>query len=158
MAKGKNSKLIEYYHAQWCVLHSLSFTCKDSKDLQGLNDMLQALTLCLPCDTCKEHLQAYLQTNSLNSCEKAPAYVLDLHNQVNLQNGKPAWVIDKLEEKYQHLNPTCNSDATADVDGSNSPSTKKMPKFLHILIVSLFVIAVMALCINACSFSDNCSV
>ena len=61
----------------------------------------------LPCEKCKEHYKQNIQTydlnNSLGSRQELVKWLIDLHNDVNRDNGKPVWSYSDVFNKYQRM-------------------------------------------------------
>lgn len=61
----------------------------------------------LPCEKCKSHykqnIKKYDLKNSLGSRQDLVKWLIDLHNDINKDNGKPIWSYSDVFNKYQRM-------------------------------------------------------
>lgn len=67
----------------------------------------------LPCDKCRAHYTTYLGTNPLTQFAEGPysqlkttvkTWLWRLHNEINVDNGKPVFAYEDLESTYSAVN------------------------------------------------------
>ncbi len=92
----------------WKFLHSVTLqyplkpTYTDKKNYADFFTMLQYV---LPCPTCQEHYKKNLKMYPIQtqSRDKLVEWLVHIHNQVNLSNGKRMWSLDEFYKHYQEL-------------------------------------------------------
>ncbi len=101
-------------HNRWHVLSTgyyfvwFFFFCKTSRNRVGrcpltrssITPALQAISRWLPCPTCAQHVQTFLQETPRTSTWFS--YMVDLHNDVNIRKGRPIGSIDFVRHIYQY--------------------------------------------------------
>ena len=83
----------------WSVLHSLPESAKSLEKLKGCLG-----NLCLPCQTCQDHYDAFASANppsSIGTRTEAFDWIFNLHNKVNEQLGKPRIHRGDLIERHR---------------------------------------------------------
>jgi len=94
----------------WQFLHSITLSYPDQpteQDKQNHIDFFNSLKNVLPCEKCKNHFQENLQThpleNSLEDKESLFKWLVDVHNKVNVDNGKKELSYDEVTELYEKM-------------------------------------------------------
>jgi hypothetical protein len=92
----------------WFSLHSVSFTYPfnpDEKDKERYKIFFGLLEHLLPCVLCRKNYSKNIKNHPidkhLNSRKSLVYWLLDIHNMVNKENGKPTMTKDELIENYQ---------------------------------------------------------
>ncbi len=85
----------------WQVLHVFALT---NSDAHAYNQLLHAFSIAMPCPTCREHMQEFLQAYPLleyiksNSSRTLFSYSVALHNNVNKLQNKPIVSLDEAKK------------------------------------------------------------
>ncbi len=92
----------------WFSLHSLSFTYPfypDENDKKRVKTFFEMLEYCLPCVVCrvnyKKNIDSFPIDPHLENRKSLVYYVIDLHNIVNIEKGKPALSHDEAISIYE---------------------------------------------------------
>lgn len=102
----------------WSILHGLaeksgraSALCND--EIREWQKLLKLTGEMLPCDKCRDHLKRYSSQNPTSFFSTVPyssfktsikTWLWRLHNEINAENGKPAFDYDQLEATYGSVN------------------------------------------------------
>ena len=94
----------------WSILHICSFMYPDNPthdDKIKMHNFVHSLSFVLPCPKCRKHFQENIQTHmahpdavALQSKRDFSQYVVKVHNEVNIRNGKDAWSYEQAERHY----------------------------------------------------------
>lgn len=86
----------------WQVLHTVAAAADNAPVLTAWGAVPAALRVSLPCPECDGHFNAWCDSRPAptDTAEAVRAWLLDLHNQVNARNGRPAWSADDLAAHY----------------------------------------------------------
>jgi len=80
----------------WNALHTAS--------LIGSADALAAIAIALansiPCPECTEHYKTWLAEHPVVGVTDMVSWFLDIHNSVNLRNGKATWTLETIQNTY----------------------------------------------------------
>ena len=94
----------------WTFLHTITYNYPENPtedDKKNFYDFFLNLQHVLPCEKCKRHykqnIQKYDLNNSLGSRQELVKWLIDLHNDVNKDNGKPVWSYSEVYNKYQDM-------------------------------------------------------
>ena len=94
----------------WIFLHSITLHYPDFPSMQDkkvMYDFVHLLAKILPCDICQEHFAQYLGANPVNfhlgSRYEFAKWMVNAHNSVNIQQGKPQLSMKDFEKKYTNL-------------------------------------------------------
>jgi hypothetical protein len=92
----------------WFSLHSVSFTypfSPDGKDKERYKTFFGLLEHLLPCVLCRKNysknIKNYPIEAHLESRKSLAYWVMDIHNMVNIENGKPSMTRDEMLMNYQ---------------------------------------------------------
>ena len=90
----------------WLFLHSISFQYPeppDDHDKNNYQGLFESLQHTLPCPKCKEHYKEKLQEKPINleSRDGLIQWVIDIHNEVNGDNGKKIYSREEVEDLYK---------------------------------------------------------
>ena len=90
----------------WFYLHTISFNFPDNPThLQKTQylDFYNSLGNTIPCEKCKNHYSAHLQTQPprLENRDAIIRWTVDLHNRVNKSLGKREWTYDEAVDAYR---------------------------------------------------------
>jgi len=92
----------------WFSLHSVSFTypfSPDAKDKERYKTFFGLLEHLLPCVLCRKNysknIQNYPITGHLDSRKSLAYWVMDIHNMVNMENGKPTMTREEMLQNYE---------------------------------------------------------
>jgi hypothetical protein len=120
---------MEWAGTTWRFIHEYSFYVDmhehASADAQAaFHSILRELPRLLPCEECRGHLEAHLALHPLPapqcsaSCEFPNArYCADLHNAVNVRQGKPVLPFDQVHAMYVgSVPPACPAGPIADME------------------------------------------
>jgi hypothetical protein len=80
----------------WIFLHSITLNYPEnpsSQDKKEMKNFFEALRYALPCDKCAKNLRKHMRDipltdDILNSRDKFINWLIDIHNEVNKENGK----------------------------------------------------------------------
>tara|TARA_B100000787_G_scaffold119711_1_gene89852 strand:+ start:127 stop:549 length:423 start_codon:yes stop_codon:yes gene_type:complete len=94
----------------WTFLHTITYNYPENpsdNDKKNYHNFFDSLQHVLPCDKCKGHykqnIQKYDLNNSLDNREDLVKWLIDLHNDVNRDNGKKVWSYSEVYNKYDNL-------------------------------------------------------
>lgn len=94
----------------WATMHiiSLAYPVKPSyAEKRAAKEFFRSLTNLLPCPVCREHYAKNLQLMpiepALDSRDDLIRWVVNLHNSVNVQNGKPIYTVDEVIRAYAEM-------------------------------------------------------
>ena len=92
----------------WFSLHSVSFTypfSPDENDKERYKTFFGLLEHLLPCVLCRKNYSKNIKNYPIDihlESRKSLAYwVMDIHNMVNVENGKPSMTRDEMLENYE---------------------------------------------------------
>ena len=92
----------------WFSLHSVSFTypfSPDTKDKERYKTFFGLLEHLLPCVLCRKNysknIQNYPIEGHLESRRSLAYWVMDIHNMVNVENGKPSMTREEMLENFE---------------------------------------------------------
>ena len=92
----------------WQFLHSITLSYPDiptEQDKENHVQFFHSLKNILPCDKCKYHYAQTLETNPienhLEDKESLFKWLVDVHNRVNVDNGKKEYSYDEVTELYE---------------------------------------------------------
>lgn len=147
------NKLKRCYHGIWDALHLMSFTVKTKEEERGIVTVLDGLTHCLPCETCRVHLREFIASNEQPSGNCAQ-YILDLHNRVNRGNGKREWNMEQASKKYGKMADACG---VFESKGDGTFNENKLHWSVVTLIAACVCVLVLFLCLRTCHVA-GCSI
>ena len=94
----------------WIFLLSIQFTYPHNPDFKIKKDFFNFfdnLKNIIPCEICKTHYKNHLHTHpimdSLNSKEDLIKWLIKIHNEINIMNGKRIWTYEEVVEHYDKL-------------------------------------------------------
>ena len=94
----------------WQFLHSITLAYPDNpseQDKQNHAQFFNMLKDILPCEKCQIHYMNNLQTypieNHLEDKESLFRWLVDIHNRVNVDNGKKEYSYDEVTELYEKM-------------------------------------------------------
>ena len=94
----------------WTFLHTVTYNYPENPtedDKRNFYNFFMNLQYVLPCEKCKEHykqnIQKYDLKNSLGSRQELVKWLIDLHNDINRDNGKQVWSYSDVFNKYQRM-------------------------------------------------------
>ena len=94
----------------WFFLHAVTFGYPDKptkKDKHAMAQLFHILGFCLPCHQCQQHwrqnLKKYPIEPHLHSRDSLTRWLVDMHNRVNEQTGKPPFPVEQVNEKFNNL-------------------------------------------------------
>lgn len=94
--------------ALWRFLHASSFAFPEEPERVRrvqMHEFLRSVGQVLPCQTCREHYNQYIQEHLDESAtanrENLVAWVVELHNAVNRRTGKREWSVDEVRRMYE---------------------------------------------------------
>ena len=100
----------------WTFLHTVTFNYPENPtedDKKNFYDFFMNLQYVLPCEKCKAHykqnLKKYDLKNNLGSRQDLVKWLIDLHNDINKDNGKPVWSYSEVYNKYQSMYKPSNT-------------------------------------------------
>lgn len=78
----------------WDVMYSIAFSYPEQptpRERAAITDFMHSLEHILPCEYCRDHLAAFIQSNPVptDSSEDLSNWILRLQNDVNTRTGKP---------------------------------------------------------------------
>ena len=94
----------------WLFLHSITLNYPDNPTLEHkkiYSDFFNRLKDVLPCEICKKHYGKNIKDSpinfSLNSKEAITKWLVNIHNKVNLLNGKELYNYNTFIDDYSNL-------------------------------------------------------
>ena len=94
----------------WQFLHSITLAYSDNpseSERQNYAQFFESLKDILPCEKCRIHYTQNLQTypieNHLENKESLFRWLVDIHNRINIDNGKPEYTYDEVTELYEKM-------------------------------------------------------
>lgn len=94
----------------WYFLHSITLAYPDNpsdNDKLSHKNFFNSLKDILPCDKCKNHYTQNLMTypieNHLENKESLFKWLVDVHNRVNIDNGKREYSYDEVTKIYENM-------------------------------------------------------
>ena len=94
----------------WYFLHSITLAYPDnpSDDVKMIhNNFFNSLKDILPCDKCRNHYNQTLMTypieNHLENKESLFKWLVDVHNRVNIDNGKREYSYDEVTKISENM-------------------------------------------------------
>ena len=94
----------------WQFLHSITLSYPDNpseKDRENHIQFFDKLKDVLPCEKCQLHFAKNLQTypieNHLENKESLFKWLVDIHNRVNVDNGKREYTYEEVTELYEKM-------------------------------------------------------
>lgn len=105
---GKSSYEPESFGpAFWFTLHNGSTTYPDNPTIvvqRGMKQLLIHLPFLIPCIKCREHYYNTIKNSNLDwvvsSRENLFTFLVDIHNDLNQENGKPTMDLDVAKQIY----------------------------------------------------------
>ena len=94
----------------WTFLHTVTYNYPENPtedDKRNFYNFFVNLQYVLPCEKCKAHykqnIKKYDLKNNLDSRQELVKWLIDLHNDINRDNGKPVWSYSEVYNKYQNM-------------------------------------------------------
>ena len=94
----------------WTFLHTVTYNYPENPtedDKRNFYNFFDSLQHVLPCEKCKAHykqnIKKYDLKNNLGSRQELVKWLIDLHNDINKDNGKPVWSYSEVYNKYQNM-------------------------------------------------------
>ena len=94
----------------WTFLHTITYNYPENptdNDKKNYHNFFMNLQHVLPCKKCQAHytenIQKYDLNNSLDNRDDLVKWLIDLHNDVNRDNGKRVWSYSEVYNKYDNL-------------------------------------------------------
>ena len=94
----------------WTFLHSITInyphnpTQEEKTQYFNFFDNLKNV---LPCCICKEHYKRYLEEypllDNIDSKDKLIRWLINIHNKINVMNGKKEWTFQEVIHHYDNL-------------------------------------------------------
>lgn len=101
----------------WFFIHSVTFSYPikpTSDDISSMKQFIQSIGDWLPCILCKRHYLKRLEEIDLKSATSSRIslikFFIDIHNEINLINGKRAYTYKEVTELYQKHYMGSNND------------------------------------------------
>ena len=117
----------------WLFLHTVTFNYPKNPtviDRNNYYDFFNSLQNVLPCPKCQEHFKLNLQKYpiQLQSRRHLVQWLINMHNAVNIKNGKKSWTYDEVYDKYSALYGDSNT-------GISLPNMEKYIIFIILIVV-----------------------
>ena len=92
----------------WKFLHTITLNYPEYptiKDKENYKDFFYLLSEVIPCDRCKKHYKENITELPirLESREELTEWLFDIHNKVNVSNGKPLYKYEDFINKYSYM-------------------------------------------------------
>lgn len=86
----------------WYVLHMVAAAADKPSVLNAWKAVPAALRVSLPCPDCDRHFNNWCDSRSppTDTAHAVRTWLLDLHNNVNMRNGRPPWTLAELSSYY----------------------------------------------------------
>ena len=103
----------------WGAMHALSFShpieCEDGCNKRaGMFKFLESLKSVIPCQECRSEYSQWFDENIktpnsplLSGRDVLASAIVDLHNQVNLRNGKREYTYEEVKKRYLSSPGSC---------------------------------------------------
>lgn len=101
----------------WAILHGLAEkagrAALPADEVREWQKFLKATNEMLPCDKCRAHFSAFLKANPATALQTIPyaqvktwirSWFYTLHNEINVENGKPVYPLSQLVIDYEMVN------------------------------------------------------
>jgi hypothetical protein len=132
---------------QWFMMHTISFTYPENPspyDKRIYNDYYSSLKDVLPCDACKKHYNTFIMQHPLgphlDKRRDLIQWVIDIHNFVNKNTGKPELSFDEVMYIYKNLKPISPFAKTDVEELIEKKKEKNYYKQYAIMLLLLFII------------------
>ena len=103
----------------WIFLHSITMSYPKEpteQDKQTYIKFFNDLQNIIPCEKCADnynrHLQDFPIGDALETRETMVQWLINVHNEVNKDLGKPIYTYDQMIEEYQYKMNNLDSDST----------------------------------------------
>ena len=103
----------------WIFLHSITFNYPKEptdKDKEIHSKFFKELQYIIPCEKCaynyKLHLDEYPIEEALGNRESLVQWLINIHNEVNKELGKPLYTYEQVIEEYKYKLFNLNRDDT----------------------------------------------
>lgn len=135
----------------WFSLHSITFTYPynpSSEDKKTVSDFFVSLKDVLPCTACQTNYKKNLADFpiKLGSRKELVYWLIDLHNNVNVETGKKKWsyqdVIRKYEREYSCKIYLTEEEESRDNDSQNNCLTGRLYNYRYICILVLLILCI----------------
>ena len=95
----------------WLFLHTVTFNYPKNPtviDRNNYYDFFNSLQNVLPCQKCQEHYKLNLQKSpiQLQSRRHLVQWLINMHNAVNIKNGKEVWTYDEVYDEMKKWKDT----------------------------------------------------
>lgn len=138
----------------WYVLHIITLTYPiepTEYDKRMYHDFFTNLKEVLPCDICKKHYSKFISqypiTPHLSKREHLVKWLIQIHNFVNLELGKPVLEVTGVLELYKNLKPISpfhpNNIATESIAYNKYVNDTTLTRLKIIIVILLIVIIVI---------------
>jgi hypothetical protein len=137
----------------WYVLHIITMTYpKEPSEYtkRAYHDFFNNLKDVLPCDICKKHYSKFIKefpiTPHLDSRENVVKWLIQIHNFVNLELGKPVMDVETVIAIYSNIKPSSPFDPVIVKQHIEDATLKKNNTIYYLkfaIIVCLFIIIAM---------------
>lgn len=102
-------------------MHAVTFAYPDNpteQDRKSVTDFFTSLGHILPCKKCQDHWAKNLKSRPIQSHSRDALsnWLIDVHNVVNKQTGKPMHPPSLVADKYNAMRGTCRSEMRTTVD------------------------------------------
>jgi hypothetical protein len=142
------STVAEWGPAAWKFLHAVTFSYPENPSLGEQRDaenLFSSLKSMLPCEACRSHYETEIAIHPPDTRSRATlsAWLVDLHNRVNLRLGKPIYSFASAESAYSSQ---CSADCArveAPVRKKSKPRVSDAEKSGYTALALLLVIAVI---------------
>ena len=91
----------------WLTLHTGAHSFPEKPSViakENMKGFINGLPYILPCKKCSEHAKSFISESSLDdvvsSRDSLFTFFVELHNQVNLRNGKKTFSVYEAKQKY----------------------------------------------------------
>ena len=142
------STVSEWGPAAWKFLHAITFSYPENPSLSEQRDaenLFASLRSLLPCEACRSHYESEISIHPPDTRSRATlsAWLVDLHNRVNLRLGKPIFSFASAESAYSSQ---CSADCAreeAPARAKSKPRVSNAEKSGYTALMLLLVIAVI---------------
>lgn len=137
----------------WYVLHIITMTYpKEPSEYskRAYHDFFNNLKDVLPCDICKKHYTKFITeypiTPHLDSRENLVKWLIQIHNFVNLELGKPVFSVEDVVILYDNLEPVSpftHMEVNKLLEESKTKKSNSLFYLKFAIIICIFIIIIM---------------
>ena len=104
--------MVSWQNLTWLFFHKIA-SVHNSKNDKYYKQFFEAFKVILPCSICRNHYNKMIENNKFDiekniNNNNLFNWTIDMHNNVNINNGKSAWSYEKARRFYKSTYITTN--------------------------------------------------